>query len=83
MPTYSLPWKINLNLHKGIFQYNRLQFGVPSAPSILQGHMETLLQSLKAISVYIIDILICSPNLSAELFPLHAVGLTGYGVVKS
>lgn len=33
---------VTINTHKGLFVYNRLPFGVSSAPSIFQRTMETL-----------------------------------------
>lgn len=32
-----------INTHKGLFQYNRMPFGISSAPAILQRTIETLL----------------------------------------
>ena len=32
---------VTVSTHKGLFQYNRLPFGVSSAPSIFQRYMET------------------------------------------
>ena len=42
---------VTVSTHKGLFQYNRLPFGVSSAPSIFQRYMETLLQGCKRVSV--------------------------------
>lgn len=42
-----------INTHKGLFQYNCLLFGVSSAPAILQRCMDTLMQGLSGVSVYI------------------------------
>ena len=39
--------------HKGLFKYNRLPFGVTTAPSIFQRIMENLLQGLHHVTVYI------------------------------
>ena len=33
---------LTINTHKGLFQYNRLPFGVASAPAIFQRAIETL-----------------------------------------
>ena len=42
-----------INTSKGLFRYNRLLFGVSSAPAIFQRVMEGLLQGLKNTVVYL------------------------------
>ena len=44
---------VTINTHKGLFEYRRLPFGVASAPSIFQCLMETLLQGISGVCVYI------------------------------
>ena len=47
-----------INTHKGLFQYNRLLFGVASALAVFQKTMEILMQEIPQVFVYIDDILI-------------------------
>ena len=44
--------------HKGLYHFNRLPFGVASAPAIFQWTIESMLQGISNISVYIDDILV-------------------------
>ena len=47
-----------INTHRGLFQYNRLPFGVSSAPGIFQRAMDSLLQGIPHVAVYVDDILL-------------------------
>ena len=47
-----------INTHKGLYQYNRLPFGISSAPEIFQRTIENILQGIPNVVVYIDDILI-------------------------
>ena len=51
-----------INTSKGLFKYNRLPFGISSAPAIFQRVMESLLQKLAHVVVYLKDILITREN---------------------
>ena len=47
-----------INTHRGLFRYNRLPYGISSAPGIFQRTMENLLKDIPNTVVYIDDILI-------------------------
>ena len=51
-----------INTHRGLFRYNRLPFGVSSAPGIFQRVMESVLRGIPGVVVYLDDILITSPT---------------------
>ena len=62
-----------INTHKGLFLYNRLPFGVASAPGIFQRTMECLLQDVPHVCVYLDDILVTGPTDEAHLSTLNEV----------
>ena len=62
-----------INTHKGLFRYNRLPFGVSAAPSIFQRTMESLMQGLPHVVVYIDDILVTGATQQEHLHTLEEV----------
>lgn len=73
---------VTINTQKGLFQYNRLPFGVASAPAIFQREMENLLRDCNGTIVYFDDILVTGAtendhcqNLEAVLKKLSEAGL--------
>ena len=73
---------VTVNTHKGLYQYNRLPFGIASAPAIFQQTMEKLLHGIAGVTVYIDDILVTGKtdeehlrNLNLVLERLHEYGL--------
>ena len=62
-----------INTHKGLFQYNRLPFGVASAPSIFQKIMDMMLTGLDGTVSYLDDIIITGKDLVDHLNNLDKV----------
>ena len=62
-----------INTPKGLFQYNRLPFGISSAPGIFQRVMDTLLQGIDEVVVYLDDILITGSSDAEHLTSLKEV----------
>ena len=64
---------LTVNTHKGLYRYLRLPFGVSSAPAIFQRTMETLLQGVQHVCVYLDDILITGCSQQEHLKNLEEV----------
>ena len=71
-----------INTHKGLFHYNRLPFGIASAPAIFQRAIETLLQGIPYTCAYFDDIVVTGKtddehlqNLQLVFQKLESVGL--------
>ena len=64
---------LTINTHKGLFRYNRLPYGVASAPGIFQRTMEGLLQGIPCVGVLLDNILITGPTDDDHLSNLEAV----------
>ncbi|XP_049275490.1 uncharacterized protein LOC119405884 [Rhipicephalus sanguineus] len=70
-----------LNTHKGLFCYNRLAFGIASAPALFQQCIEAVLQGLPGVKVYLDDIIVAEKAQNTTLLRqvlerLRANGLT-------
>ena len=73
IPTNCIFWQyVVSNTHKGFHVYNRLPFGVASAPSIFQPTMEGILCGISNLCVYI-DILISGETETTHLKTLDEV----------
>ena len=59
--------------HKGLFCYNRLPYGISSAPGILKRTMNSLVQGIPGVVVYIDDVLITGPSNEEHLKSLEDV----------
>ena len=66
---------VTINTHKGFYQYNRLPFGAAAAPSIFQRTLESLLQGISNVSIYLHDILVMGISEAEQLDTLDQVSL--------
>ena len=62
-----------INTHKGLFQYNRLPFGISSAPAIFQHTLENLLADIPNVAIYLDDILVAGRSKTEHLETQHTV----------
>ena len=64
---------VTVNTHRGLYRYNRLPFGVASAPALFQHAMDTVLQGIPNVICYIDDILVSGKDQSHHLKNLEEV----------
>ncbi|XP_055017905.1 LOW QUALITY PROTEIN: uncharacterized protein K02A2.6-like [Boleophthalmus pectinirostris] len=64
---------VTINTHKGLFQVNRLPFGVSSSPAIFQRIMEGLVAGIPNVAVYLDDILLTGRSDHEHLETLNEV----------
>ena len=62
-----------INTHKGLFRFTRLPFGISSAPAIFQRVMESILQGIPKVIVYLDDILVAGDSAEEHLRLLDKV----------
>lgn len=60
-------------MHKGLFTYARLPFGVSSSPAIFQRTMEGVLQEIENVAVYLDDIILTGKDDKDHLQTLDQV----------
>ena len=68
----SKPYTV-INTHHGLFQYNRLPFGVSAAPGIFQRVMDSLVQGMPHVAAYLDDIAVTGASEDDHLKSLDAV----------
>ncbi|KAJ8346761.1 hypothetical protein SKAU_G00281620 [Synaphobranchus kaupii] len=64
---------LTINTTKGLYQYNRLVFGISSAPAIWQRAMDQVLQGIPGTQCYLDDIIVTGADDETHLVNLQAV----------
>ncbi|XP_056138833.1 uncharacterized protein K02A2.6-like [Lampris incognitus] len=64
---------LTISTQKGLFCYNRLPFGIASAPALFQKAMDQVLVGLPFTHCYLDDILVCGPDEETHLKALDDV----------
>ena len=62
-----------INTHRGLFRYVRMPYGISSAPALFQRTMETLLQGIPGLCVFLDDIIITGKSKKEHLAHLQEV----------
>ena len=58
---------VTIHTHQGLYSYNRLPFGVASAPAVFQRTMEAVLQGIDSVACYVDDIIITGSSTREHL----------------
>ncbi|XP_058840923.1 uncharacterized protein K02A2.6-like [Topomyia yanbarensis] len=64
---------LTLNTHRGLYRPNRLMYGIASATAIWQRQIETILQGIEGVSVFLDDIKITGSDQDTHLRRLEEV----------
>ena len=64
---------MTINTHLGLFQFQRLPFGVASAPEIWQRAMDQVLQGIPGVQCYLDDIMVTGATTEKHLAALEEV----------
>ena len=64
---------LTVNTHKGLYQFNRMLFGIASAPAIWQRTMEQILQGIPSVQCILDDMIITGKNDAEHLNNLESV----------
>ncbi|PIO58682.1 hypothetical protein TELCIR_19879, partial [Teladorsagia circumcincta] len=63
---------LTINTHRGLYQYNRLPFGVKSAPAIFQQIMDATFAGLQGVVAYLDDVIVVGRTEEERRRNLHA-----------
>lgn len=58
---------LTINTHKGLFRFNRLAYGISTAPAIFQHTMNQILDGIDNVVCFMDDILVSAPTIGEHL----------------
>ncbi|EYC37500.1 hypothetical protein Y032_0784g2333 [Ancylostoma ceylanicum] len=64
---------LTINTHRGLFRYNRLPFGVKSAPGIFQQIIDSMIAGLNGCAAYLDDVIVTGRNIEEHSANLEAL----------
>ena len=64
---------VTINTHQGLYECNRLPFGIASALAVFQRAMDTILQGIPHVACYLDDILVTGESEDQHLQHLEEV----------
>ncbi|KIH51998.1 integrase core domain protein, partial [Ancylostoma duodenale] len=64
---------LTINTHQGLFRYNRLPFGVKSAPGIFQQIIDSMIAGLNGCAAYLDDVIVTGRNIEEHTANLEAL----------
>lgn len=67
---------VTVSIHRGLYHFMRLPFGVASAPAVFQKVMDTFLQGIDGVIRYLDDILVSSDTYFPSAVPRRSVATT-------
>nr|CDJ95324.1 RNA-directed DNA polymerase (reverse transcriptase) and Integrase domain containing protein [Haemonchus contortus] len=72
---------LTINTHRGLYRYNRLPFGVKSAPGIFQQIIDSMISGLNGVAAYLDDVIVTGRTLSEHNANLEALfsRISAYG----
>ncbi|KAK6319814.1 hypothetical protein J4Q44_G00089210 [Coregonus suidteri] len=64
---------LTINKHKGLFRFNRLAYGISTAPAIFQHRMDQISDGIDNVVCFMDDILVSAPTIEEHLVVLDKV----------
>ncbi|UYV78594.1 hypothetical protein LAZ67_16002094, partial [Cordylochernes scorpioides] len=64
---------LTINMHKGLFRFKRMPFGLANAPSFFQSFMDRILAGINGVICYIDDVLVSTASVEEHIAVLKTI----------